>query len=1388
MAESKNIFLKGKMNKDLDNRLLGEGEYRDALNISVGKSEDKNVGSLQNILGNELLLKPTSGGSVPFESNTNLVCIGYVVDNERNRIFQFLTDYVDTAPSLINPPGGGAEMKVTVYDPTSNGNPYLTLVSGTFLNFSTTNLITGVNLVENLLFWTDNRNQPRKINVDTAISNSVESGNPYYTNAEQIAVAKYAPFKAPSLYSISPLVNVELDTTNSVTGPGGFTVITVNNSDITAYNIAVGDQIISQAALPGGIGQSDNVVITKIFDNGTTSSVYITGVWTTIEDAQFYKCTMGTADTVSNINGNDNFLEDKFVRFSYRFKFDDNEYSLIAPFTQPTFIPNQKGYFISGDEDAAYRSTVLEWMENSVNEVKLIIELPDTGGNIATSYKIKSIDILYKESDSLAIKVVDTILVSKLQQVSPNTNIYTYKYQSQKPKKTLAENETLRVYDKIPIRALGQESVGNRIIYGNFINQNTPPATLNYNVTLVEKGNDYTPFVSWIEYPNHNLKQNRTYQVGIVLSDKFGRQSSVILSSAAPYIENANTVYGGSSVFIPYKSSDWSTDVRGWFGDELVVVFNETINSIRNEGAGTPGLYATVSGIVPNSQTGFEITAGVVNNAGPYTYTYTLQTAAGAQVNRPFASKYLKGKYKDYVKVLTASYSPITSIGSLTADGAISEIYNFNPLSGPLTFPDIKFSYSINELGWYSYKVVVKQQEQDYYNVYVPGMLAGYPTQTPSTFPTGEDDTTCHFVSINDNINKVPRDLSEVGPNQRQYRSSAQLWPRVENMVSASNRQYFPGTVSNVVNTIAPSDDLNFLSTASTAPNNLYQFDTDPLINRVSTSNRVGVLAGSMTPYLGIFETDPDTSLIDLFWETSTTGYISDLNIDVLTGSDIIVSFSDLDFIYREDQDYQGSDPNEGTPTSPFITEWFYFKDAFGVEVTSIDSVIMSVVDINDNIVSDRFALIRDTTPLSPTYLKYKIKITQSEYYYGTNVDGASPTLPGVGTFIFTFDITHTVGGTTYNPILSTSPLKITNITPIISNPVTDDVIYYLTNDPLPGLFINGTGKNGNSSQNPISPSPNADLYWTLPINSGSSYFTIDNLQGNIIIGTNEIPSGDYYLTMKLQDSTFSTGVEFPVGGSLSATRDVIISSPFLTGCSNWVSEATVMDSPAPEPFVYTVNAAGYINLWKFLREGEVITSSTVSLYQFTQMVTGDVFPLPSEWTQGTALDPLVVDFFPSGVYDGNGYFAGDIFWGIEEADAYPAFILFFKGRVCTNLRPLGFEVDLEIEGEFITDPNDDPCVSESENCTLEYIKPPEDAVCKEWTILNTSTYPIRWNGLHGNGVNIIGGILQPGQYAKSFGNGGTYPVARDLSLSAMGSSTDGGLITYTGSVTCPLP
>ena len=52
MPELKHLFYQGKMNKDLDERLVPNGEYRDAMNIQVSTSDESDVGTIQNILGN----------------------------------------------------------------------------------------------------------------------------------------------------------------------------------------------------------------------------------------------------------------------------------------------------------------------------------------------------------------------------------------------------------------------------------------------------------------------------------------------------------------------------------------------------------------------------------------------------------------------------------------------------------------------------------------------------------------------------------------------------------------------------------------------------------------------------------------------------------------------------------------------------------------------------------------------------------------------------------------------------------------------------------------------------------------------------------------------------------------------------------------------------------------------------------------------------------------------------------------------------------------------------------------------------------------------------------------------------------------------------------------
>ena len=49
MPEIKNQFTGGKMNKDLDERLVPKGEYRDAMNIQVSTSEGSDVGAVQKL-------------------------------------------------------------------------------------------------------------------------------------------------------------------------------------------------------------------------------------------------------------------------------------------------------------------------------------------------------------------------------------------------------------------------------------------------------------------------------------------------------------------------------------------------------------------------------------------------------------------------------------------------------------------------------------------------------------------------------------------------------------------------------------------------------------------------------------------------------------------------------------------------------------------------------------------------------------------------------------------------------------------------------------------------------------------------------------------------------------------------------------------------------------------------------------------------------------------------------------------------------------------------------------------------------------------------------------------------------------------------------------------
>jgi hypothetical protein len=1316
MAEVKNSFLQSKMNKDLDDRLIPKGEYRDALNISVGKSEDKDVGALESILGNEL--SSDTG-------NSNLTCIGCCVDNQNNRIFQFWTDYEDVNNTLSIP--DSADMRITVYSESSSS--LTTLVSGVFLNFAKNSQyrICGANVLEDLLFFSDDRNQPRKINISRAISDPS-----YYTEETQISVAKYYPVNPISVY-LSKNVTTTSASTSTTSTEVSFTV-----SVEEAKELNVGMQLISDLTTPV-LGINDYAIITSIntLSGLITLTVPSSTTITLGTVLSFFGTSMTNKADEPNWPGDPNFLKDKYVRFSYRFKFDDGEYSLMAPFTQILYIPNQNGYFVNGDENAAYRSTVLSWMENYVNNIDLYIELPDTGNNIGNSYKITDIDILYKESDSLAVNVLETVSVNQISDTAGDTNIYKYTYTSQKPYKTLPESQTTRVYDKVPIRARAQEIVGNRVVYGNFVTQNQPPSSINYSLTVTEKTNSFT---SWAEYPNHTLKQNRNYQAGIVVADKFGRQSAVILSS------NDTNQSVGSTIYSTYYPSGSNLNVKEWRGDTLVMIVNTPI--LPN----SSNLYAIVDGIY-NGTDGFEISAGVVSGSS---FIFTLAPGA-SQINTPKIGGFLRGKYKDYVKVL-----PSSSLGFVYTDGDISDIYNYT--GEPL---DVKYSYKINPLGWYSYKIVVRQQQQEYYNVYLPGILNGYPdNQTFSTgnvtvFPLDEIDKTAHTVLLNDNINKIPRDLTEVGPDQRQYRSSVELFGRVENTLEStitSNKQYYPARKADVASTIASSSDLNFLPTDTTdnpygsASINLYQLNTTPIIARISTVSKIGVkgttassstvptASDSMIPFLSVYETAPVVSLLDLFWETSTSGLISDLNYDILNGSSAAVGFDGLEFNHNEFQNYLGTGTplESGDQSSPYITGYFKPKNASGIPL-DVDSMTMTVVDLTGVNRTSNFKLEKETTGIYTDY--YSIKILNNFVFLkDSNVKES---------YVFTFNILDAVNG---DAVISVSN-SLNNSVPLISFPAEEDPIevFSITNAILgPALSCVGTNGSLDASNN------NQELQWSI-VDSASSpdwelYFSINPTTGVISLINDSVSIGvDYNLTIRATDA-FNFTDNTPTTNSLTTDREIIIyyevSENF---CGDWTCILT-----RPGGFVnWTNDTNGLFNFWKLMLPGETIDVANSSV-NITSYSVGPDGTFVYEF-----LVPQPLTFSSS---DFNGNFSFSMFQGDDEN---PTYEIFFSGNIRTS-SGRNITIDFSDIAQLPVSLHG----SSNDTCAL-YIP----TTNKSWKLTNTNTSSvIRWKALTSSGSTIIGGDLNPGENISSLDYfGGTYTCIKENSL----TFGDGGVVEY---------
>jgi hypothetical protein len=418
MAETKNTFVAGKMNQDVDERLLPDGQYRSASNITIESTGGSNMGAVQNARGNTFMFSPSDLLMSMNINITNPKTIGAVAYEPLGLIYWFIS--ADNFDGIFEF-NQNTEISSLILGSTTGQ-----------LNFDSSALITGVNYLHSdsggYLFWTDNLNPPRRINISRVRGYSINDSR----------------------------INIDIDV---VLRPP------LNSPSIRLSN---------------------------------------------------------DTDSIESNN-----LEEKFLYFSYRYKYIDNEFSSMSPFSSVAF--NSKG--LSFDPTTGDNIGMLN--ENNVVNIQF-----ETGNEF-----VKEIQILARDTRSLNVVIIETLNKTDLNIQDNRTSEFVFR--NNKIYATLTSDQVTRLFDNVPLKALAQDIAGNRLVYGNYT-QFRDVSDISYTV-------DYTNlsgFVASVGLPKRTFRSDRDYEVGIVYSDEYGRLTTVLTPSTGNSLNNST-----NSVYIPPTKS-----------------------------------------------------------------------------------------------------------------------------------------------------------------------------------------------------------------------------------------------------------------------------------------------------------------------------------------------------------------------------------------------------------------------------------------------------------------------------------------------------------------------------------------------------------------------------------------------------------------------------------------------------------------------------------------------------------------------------------------------------------------------------------------------------------------------------------------------------------------
>jgi len=630
MPEIKNNFLKGRMNKDLDERLVPNGEYRDAMNIQISTSEGSDVGTVQNILGSiKHDYSPAGTEVIP----PNCKCVGAISDEKNNKLYWFIkkefNPLEDNFEAIIEftPQGQDVPAQVTpvIIDTKVN-------TEDAVLKFPE-KIITGINIIDNLIFWTDGVNEPRKINIDTCKAGSVIDPTTLKWKHTQLIFDK-GGFNGCYVFDVALAGGG-----NTFGNQKMFSQYTANSPNSTQANGGFGryayfqrehlSSLVAPFDLPNHYNDialrhyrdgkylrtdsfkffedGNNIMIrynpytgTDVFDENHPRAIRVGDVF--FADRNVYSDTserdireehitvikrkptnklnfkINTSIKTRGIGGHTGSLrlsrehnsnkkplfENIFPRFSYRYKYADNEYSAFAPFTDVVFNPeHKKGYDLESfynPEDSINTSMV-----NTIDSIELTDFI-----SASTPEDVIQVDILYKREDSPIIYSIASVTHDDNEWHDIGSNLYSdigynsgtnkahivygdnfkgrFVVDSENISNALPENQLLRPWDTVPRKALAQELTGNRIIYGNYVQGYTPTTKIpkvvadynpraNYDLFYYKeqssfgKGRNAITSNSFDKKGLPSIKSQRNYQLGVSFIDKYGRETPVFSSS-----------------------------------------------------------------------------------------------------------------------------------------------------------------------------------------------------------------------------------------------------------------------------------------------------------------------------------------------------------------------------------------------------------------------------------------------------------------------------------------------------------------------------------------------------------------------------------------------------------------------------------------------------------------------------------------------------------------------------------------------------------------------------------------------------------------------------------------------------------------------------------------